>query len=199
LAENGTELLVDRNIDLGKYNESYLKGIHIIRDPRDMLVSSYFSHLKSHPDDGWPELTNHRILNQKLSQENGLIEEINFCGQFFKHMYSVKKYEHKHDVLTIKFEDLIARQTEIFETILAHLEINLCEFPDNTLTAILEQHEFQKMSEGRKEGEENTDHHYRKGIAGDWKNYFTNPIKEVFKAKHQELLTLYDYETDESW
>ena len=31
-------------------------GFHVIRDPRDIIVSAYFSHLHSHPTDIWPEL-----------------------------------------------------------------------------------------------------------------------------------------------
>lgn len=199
LAKNGTDLLIDRNIDLGNYDHSFIKGIHVIRDPRDMLVSSYFSHLKSHPDQGWPELTRHRALTQKLSQENGLLEEISFCNDFFEHMYSVKRHEHKHDIKTVKFENLINNQFEMFKDILLHLEIDLSNHQEKTLHTILEQHSFTKMSCGRKAGDVNSDHHYRKGIVGDWKNFFSAPVKEMFKVKHQKLLELYEYETDESW
>ena len=33
-----------------------LIGFHVVRDPRDIIVSGYFSHLWSHPDDTWPAL-----------------------------------------------------------------------------------------------------------------------------------------------
>ena len=36
---------------------------------------------------------------------------------------------------------------------------------------------FENLSEGRKRGEENIAAHTRKGIAGDWQNYFTPKIK----------------------
>jgi len=35
-------------------------GFHLIRDPRDLLVSSYFSHRNSHSTANWPELEGHR-------------------------------------------------------------------------------------------------------------------------------------------
>lgn len=31
-------------------------AFHVIRDPKDIWVSAYFSHLGPHPTDGWPEL-----------------------------------------------------------------------------------------------------------------------------------------------
>jgi len=31
------------------------KGFHVIRDPIDIVVSAYYSHLYSHPTDEWPE------------------------------------------------------------------------------------------------------------------------------------------------
>ena len=32
-----------------------MRAVHLIRDPRDVVVSGYFSHKKSHPTEGWPE------------------------------------------------------------------------------------------------------------------------------------------------
>jgi len=54
----------------------------VIRDPRDMIVSGYFSHLKSHSEQDWPELTEHRKRLQSLSKEDGLLAELDFSRQF---------------------------------------------------------------------------------------------------------------------
>ena len=32
------------------------RGFHVVRDPRDILVSAYFSHLTTHPTENWPRL-----------------------------------------------------------------------------------------------------------------------------------------------
>ena len=42
------------------------KGFHIIRDPRDIVVSAYYSHGYSHPTLNWPELEQHR---KKIKQD----------------------------------------------------------------------------------------------------------------------------------
>src|SRR5580700_2887646 len=54
----------DQSFDFWSYiNADYtfvrgvkLKGFHVVRDPRDLIVSAYFSHLYSHPDQNWPRL-----------------------------------------------------------------------------------------------------------------------------------------------
>lgn len=59
-------------------------GFHVIRDPRDILVSSYFSHRNSHPtkfwDVEWKELVPHRERLLELDHDAGLMEEIEFSG-----------------------------------------------------------------------------------------------------------------------
>src|SRR5688572_14278774 len=57
------------------------RGIHVIRDPRDIIVSSYFSHRYSHPTDYWPELSEFRKLLEKLPEEEGLLENIKFIAK----------------------------------------------------------------------------------------------------------------------
>ncbi|MGI8651133.1 MAG: sulfotransferase domain-containing protein [Rubrobacter sp.] len=57
---------------------------------------------------------------------------------------------------------------------------------------------FEKLSEGRKPGEEAASF-FRKGIAGDWKNVFTEENKREFKAGAGELLVTLGYERDENW
>ena len=58
---------------------------------------------------------------------------------------------------------------------------------------------FQTLSGGRLPGVENFEMHYRKGIAGDWKNHFTKKVKEAFKRRYGKLLILAGYEADSQW
>jgi Sulfotransferase domain len=57
---------------------------------------------------------------------------------------------------------------------------------------------FEKLSGGRQRGQEATSF-YRKGIAGDWKNVFTEQNKREFKAAAGDLLIRLGYETDDDW
>ena len=95
------------------------RAFHIVRDPRDIVVSAYFSHLKSHSTGLWPELIAHRERLSALSLDEGLLEEIRFRGRSFAHMASWD-YEQPH-VLEVRFEEITGRSYETLLRIFEHL------------------------------------------------------------------------------
>jgi hypothetical protein len=86
------------------------RGFHIIRDPRDIVVSAYFSHLHSHSTEKWQELGPHREKLRGLSQDEGLSEEIRFRSRSFRHMLTWD-YNQDH-ILEVRFEDFIRSSYE---------------------------------------------------------------------------------------
>ena len=58
---------------------------------------------------------------------------------------------------------------------------------------------FERLSNGKTPGEEDSSSFFRKGIAGDWKNVFTDRDKLVFKEEAGGLLVMLGYEGDEHW
>jgi hypothetical protein len=81
-----------------------MRGFHVVRDPRDVLVSAYFSHLHSHPTDNWPELVEHRDRLQSMSKEDGLMREMDFSEPAFDDM-NTWDYD-RSDVMELKLETL---------------------------------------------------------------------------------------------
>lgn len=80
-------------------------GFHIIRDPRDIVVSAYFSHLYSHPTNLWPELVAHRERLKHASKAEGLFIEMEFRKQEFETLYH---WDYSlENMLEIKMENLI--------------------------------------------------------------------------------------------
>ena len=81
------------------------RGFHIVRDPRDIVVSAYFSHLHSHSTSQWRELEDHRKKLKSLSLQEGLAAEIEFRKRSFDHM---ARWDYDQpDILEIRFEDFI--------------------------------------------------------------------------------------------
>jgi Sulfotransferase domain len=58
---------------------------------------------------------------------------------------------------------------------------------------------FEKLSRGRERGQEDVTSFYRKGVAGDWKNFFTERDKQIYKEEAGELLIRLGYENDHDW
>jgi hypothetical protein len=97
------------------------RGFHIVRDPRDIVVSAYFSHLKSHATGAWPELVAHRERLRSLSTDEGLLEEIRFRQRSFDHMAGWD-YDQPH-VVEIRFEDIVTGSYETLLRVFGHLDL----------------------------------------------------------------------------
>ena len=112
---NGPEYVRTNKVDMLSYQDPDMEivrtledfvGFHIIRDPRDIVVSAYFSHLHSHPTDNWPELIAYRAQLQRLSKDDGLLLELKFLRKLFKQLYEWNYAQ--ENVLELKMEDVIA-------------------------------------------------------------------------------------------
>lgn len=99
----------------------FFRGFHVVRDPRDILVSAYFSHLHSHSTKGWEILEGHRQKLQSSSKEEGLFAEMEFSEPGFNELF---KWDYNQpNVLELRMEELTAYPLEIFMRIARFLEI----------------------------------------------------------------------------
>lgn len=205
----------EKNIDFVTYanaNFDYVsrlenfRGFHVIRDPRDIAVSSYFSHLHSHPTEGWKLLTDHREKLQQVTKSEGLFLDIDFIHDGVYKVLEKWNYN-SPDILEIKMEELTRKPYQKFVEIFKFLGITGKKFPGfsnpgislKSLKRILNKKSFSALSGGRKPGQEDEKNHFRKGIAGDWVNHFTEDHKKYFKKKYNDLLIRLGYEGDANW
>ena len=65
--------------------------------------------------------------------------------------------------------------------------------PDSILSELLEENSFPRLSGGRNQGEEDKMNHFRKGISGDWKNYFDDEIENKFMDITCDLIDILGY------
>jgi hypothetical protein len=202
------------------------KGFHVIRDPRDIIISGYYSHLYSHPTKDWPELAAHREKLKSLDKTEGLLLEVEFSKQFIEH---IGAWNYKaHNILEIKFEDLVENPTNQLKEIFGYLDLyepaNLYGFPNSTwainrvlskiglksqarkiklnddfINSIIKKYSFNKLSGGRDRGVTDEFSHYRRGIPGDWRNHFQDAHKIKFKQIYGDIVVKLGYEHDNQW
>ncbi|PWB78915.1 MAG: sulfotransferase [Holophagae bacterium] len=217
---NARHEFIDR---LGDY-----RGFHVIRDPRDILVSAYFSHLNSHPTDGWSALEQHRQKLTACSEEEGLTLELDFIEDVFS---ALARWDYSRpQMLELKMERLVRDSYEGLIEVFLHLgladpeDVPLEEElqriagraqavvePDRPGSAaarrlqrvellhIIHSHRFSKKAGGRHVGQEDSRSHYRRGEAGDWRHHFTPRLAASFAERYGKMLTDLGYERDEGW
>jgi hypothetical protein len=203
------------------------RGVHVIRDPRDILVSGYFSHLKSHvssPDVN-PWMIEHRQRLKKVSKEDGLSLEIDYCETFFERLATwdfsnPRIYETRFEVLTANaFDEFrkifdfvglpITNISVLFDLSLLRVPLRTAlqrfgfktannEIPQIVFKYILHRNSF-KSKASRKKGTEDRSSHYRKGVQGDWVNHLKGKNKDKFKERYGQLLIDLGYTQDFNW
>lgn len=162
----------------------------IYRDPRDLLVSSYFSTRDSHTPMG--DVLAVRAALRERSQKDGmlyLIENLTRKGMF-NAVRSWVEAPPSETIRLIRYEDLTgADQLGEMDALMRHCGINL---PPEELTALLEKYSFSRMNERKKAGGIS---HYRKGKSGDWRNHFDDDIEQAFRNATGNLLDILGYST----
>jgi hypothetical protein len=97
------------------------RAFHVIRDPRDIVVSGYFSHRNSHSTDGLPELARHREHLAAVTKDEGLMLEMEFAR---RDLLALGEWDYgRPEVLEVRMEDLTANPYEGFVSIFQHLDL----------------------------------------------------------------------------
>ena len=233
---DGLGSFVSRNrIDFLTYanaNRTYVEALddfrafHVIRDLRDIVVSSYFSHLHSHPTDDWPELVAHRRELQAVDKDQGIYVVIDFLAGVFDDIATWDYSDPR--VLELKMEDVVRAPEELLLKAFGFLGVvdetrtgldgciasalssvkrrrrslvpfRVMPLPASVVIDTLKRNAFARKTEGRAPGHEKVDSHYRKGVQGDWVNHFGPGHKSYFKERHGDLLVRLGYEANLSW
>ena len=167
-------------------NESNLKYIIGVRDPRDKLISEYY-HSRNFPGHWAHDLANEKSLDQFITYklENGEFEEetLNWIKNWLNN-------RDRNKSIIIKYEDLLSSPVKLYKNILEFLNFNVDE---NKISPTIEKHSFVNVS-GRKRGESDNKQFVRKGISGEWKTAFSDRQKELFSNIGEEIINTLNYE-----
>jgi hypothetical protein len=156
------------------------RAFFVPRDPRDVVVSWYFSVKLSHKVMGLIGEVREKL--QALSEEEGLNHVIEFVASrgLFAALRSWQQgvASDPHSRI-FRYEDLTdENQFATWKQLLAHCDIAM---PDDVLREVLKEYSFSALTKGRERGAEDVKAHLRKGVHGDWKNHFTPAVEKKFR------------------
>jgi len=175
------------NPPLNEPNDN-VKLVNIYRDPRDVIVSNIFYLAKLEPHlGGWNE--EFRSMNE--------IERIKYFivnGDF-----SLSKLEKWFDFegsYKIKYEDLLKNSFFELQRLFKWLDIKV---EADGIEKTIQNYSSKKMTEQKPD----RSWFFRKGISGDWKNYFNAECAYMFKnaknGRWNNLLLKMEYEEEKDW
>lgn len=183
--------------------------ILMIRDPRDQLVS-YMFHVRRRVENPLHKLVADvsfdealMCLMEKWQQKNESIAGNRGVQGNIEVIQSWLEARDGLPILPVKYEDLYANPVLQFTIILRHL---LIELNEKMVRSVVSRNRFERLVIGKRfwkdqraAGQEDTSSHFRKGITGDWQNYFNARHKQCFKELAGDWLVKLGYEDDSSW
>jgi hypothetical protein len=164
------------------------KTIYIVRDPRNIIVSWYYSMLKTHVIIG--KVLKHRLQLQSLSFEEG----INYCikAQQLQLAFVRDWIQNQEDpnLLIVKFEDLISYPEAHYKSIFNYCNIDI---PDFILESVIADYTKEKMREkDLNKRLDNSESHYKKQNS-DWREVFTKNHEDLFYQITGNLIDILGY------
>jgi len=166
-----------------------------IRDPRDLIVSGYFYHLRGaepwfqfvgptpaywsaingNVPQGMPPDLSFADFLQQLSQEEGLLAEI----EFRKHqLESMMQWAEDDRIKTFRYERILGQEAATFDSLFRHYEVPAYQRRIGVALA----RQFALGGRKKLKG------HIRNPEPNQWKQYFTPRVKEAFYDQYLPLL-----------
>lgn len=161
------------------------RKILLFRDPRDMLVSNYFSTLRSHGPPPRPGSATQIFSQRRLRAEQQGIDEfvLGDVGDYGHLIQQMIHLIHTPDTLVLRYEELVFRKLEALHEIVAWLGY---EVPENRLRQIA-------AHQDRFPAEQDPSQHIRAVVPGDHRAKLRPDTISLLNARLEEPLRLLRY------
>ena len=169
------------NLPLIKEILPQVKVIHIIRDGRDVITSSWFHQFRDTPE-WFLKYENNFTGFVEYWTKKIWLESNRKCLDF--------KAEFPEDYLSVRYEDLVSHPESSLTELITSMGL---EPEQNLIRQCLESASFKNLSKGRNSGEEDKASFYRKGVAGDWVNHFQEADIQCFEKIASRMMRRLGY------
>lgn len=188
-----------QRFDLNSFDD--IRVVRFIRDPRDLLVSGYFYHLRGAerwnqvtgpkagdfdrvnggiPEGVGPDQTMHAYINA-LDLQDGLRAEMEFRRPHFLSMMSWDPDDKR--VMTVRYEDILGNEPEVFDRIGHHFGWGW-----------IERRRARQIAGRFSRGEVVREGHIRNKAPQQWRAKFSGALNAEFVAEYGPLLRAYGYD-----
>ncbi|HEX4125147.1 MAG TPA: sulfotransferase domain-containing protein [Tepidisphaeraceae bacterium] len=169
------------------------RAIVVIRDPRDVVISLMFAWLCSHQIDPYIQVVRRVFVG--LPDDGERLTYVMGANGPYQRMIHSWCADRDATSLLIRYEDLVADALSGFGRILDWLDWNVSH---QALESAIGEFSFQSK-DGREMGQEDVFSHQRRGLPGDWRNYFTRDHGSLWEQLYPGLLTAAKYEQRDDW
>ena len=171
------------------FTEKYKRVVYIVRDGRDVAVS-YFHHLKK-----FRQLEADTSFSDYLG--NFIEGKVGPFGDWGAHVDGW--LDGAKDMLLIRYEDMLAEAPKVLESVVRYCELKVDEkqiIDSVSACSLIELREIEKRQFNDIKVLSNSDpsaYFFRKGISGDWKNYFSVIDERKFLAAFSGAMSRVGY------
>ena len=198
---NGSDILIANHSQLCLEDLGDYVGSHMIRDPRDAVVSAYYYHLWT--DEAWVHQKSEQYGGRSyqeflngMNEEEGLAEEIRRFETYIQH-YRLQEWDYQNPrILEIRYESLIADEQTEFRKLFEHYGFSESAIKDSLELA--ESLSFKNVAK-RKLGAKKSKSHLRSGKPNQWVEILNSSHRQLVKSLWGDLLIQMGYENDLNW
>lgn len=179
-----------RNAQYASIKNVCERGVRIIRDPRAIVNSAYFSHLSTHNVDDWQQLRRQRTLLESLDIESGMrmtlafLEKQNFYHDTVGPLNALQSWFYDDQrYLSIRMEDFVNDPDKYMRrSIIAN-----GGDPDQFKLPKAEEFSFERIT-GRENGIVDNKSHFRSGNPRDWENNLPEDVVKYLNTHFYRLI-----------
>lgn len=162
-----------------------IKFLVTYRDLRDVAVSHifYVKRTTYHPQ--------HKVYKNLDVKQSLQHFARTLLPEYIQWVNSWNRYAGDPLCYVLKYEDLRSDTYKFMKEVALHFSLFA---GDEELKNVIESNSFEKLSGGKKPGENNTGSFFRKGVQGDWKNYFDESLIDLYNSQLSGFNAQYGYE-----
>lgn len=190
---------VDLKALQSRFPKRGVRALHVIRDPRDVIISGAFYHVKTvekwanNPKKEYGGKSYKQAISAQPTDHDKLVFEMDHAGGKTIREMLAWDYGQKDMCFEARYEDLIVdRELKVFTPIMRFLGYEDARL-DKALACVREQSLF-----GGAAGSDPADH-IRSGEGRQWVGMFTPALKAAFKQRFPDALQRLGYEAGADW